>query len=84
MSALREKVSLLKEKLLDPFNVDGLERDFEELLDLMKSSSPEDIVEVKNDFEEVRRLLSRNLGIISGGLKPLLERGQGGLFSRRV
>jgi len=84
LSDLRSKVLSIKEKLLDPFNVGGLEKEFEELLELMRKSSPEDMAEIKDDFEEIRELLSRNLGIISGGLKPLLERGQGGLFSRRV
>ncbi len=84
MSDLKSKISSLKERLLDPFNVNELEREFEELLELMRCSDPSEIREIKDDFEEVRELLFRNLEIISGGLKPLLERGKGGLFSRRV
>ncbi|NPA41603.1 MAG: hypothetical protein GXO18_04945 [Aquificae bacterium] len=81
---LKEKINTIKEKLLDPFNVNDLEREFEELLNLMKNSDPKDILSIREDFEEVRKLLSRNLSIISGGLKPLLEREQGSIFSRRV
>ena len=84
MKPLEEKIRLVRERLLDPFNVEGLERDFEELLQLMKNSSPEDLGRVREEFEEVKELLMRNLSIISGGLKPILERGQGSIFSRRV
>jgi len=81
---LKGKLSSIREKLMDPFRVEGLEEDFAELLDILKKAKPEEIKSIKDDFEEVRRLLVRNLSIISGSLKPILERGQGGLFSRRV
>jgi hypothetical protein len=84
LSELRDKILSLKERLLDPFSVDGLEREFEELLRLMKGAKPDELAQVKEEFEEIRSLLMRNLEIISGGLKPILDRGQGGLFSRRV
>ena len=79
---LREKVSEIREKLLDPFNWEGLERDFEELLLLVKEAKPEERLSIKEEFEEVKKLLERNLSIVSGSLEPLLKRG--GLFSRRV
>ncbi len=84
MQNLKGKLSSIREKLMDPFRVEGLEEDFAELLDILKKAKPEEIKSIKDDFEEVRRLLVRNLSIISGSLKPILERGQGGLFSRRV
>jgi len=85
MSAeLKKKILDVREKLLDPFLVSDLERDFRELYEVMSRASPEDIMSVKEEFEEIRKLLLRNLSIITGGLKPLLEREQGGLFSRRV
>ncbi|RLJ69873.1 hypothetical protein BCF55_0130 [Hydrogenivirga caldilitoris] len=84
MEGIEEKLSRIKERLLDPFNVENLEKDFEELLGLMKKAAPEELEKARGEFEEVKKLLSRNLSIISGSLKPILERGQGGLFSRRV
>ncbi len=84
MDRLRDKLSSVREKLLDPFRVDGLEEEFEELLAIMRASSPQELVQVKEEFEELKYLLNRNLGIISGGLEPLLNKGKGSLFSRRV
>lgn len=84
MKGIEEKLGCIKERLLDPFNVENLEKDFEELLGLMKKATPEELEKARGEFEEVKKLLSRNLSIISGSLKPILERGQGGLFSRRV
>ena len=81
---LREKLESLKERLLDPFNVEGLEKEFEELLEMMRNSDPEEIRNARKDFEEVRELLIRNVEIISGSMRPLVERAQRGLFSRRV
>lgn len=81
---LRRKVQDIREKLLDPFKAEGLEEEFKELYELMKRAKPEELRDVIEDFEEVRKLLMRNLSIIAGGLKPILERSQGGLFSRRV
>ena len=84
MSGLRDKIGSLKERLLDPFKVEGLEREFEELLELMQSSSPEELHEVREEFEKIKELLYRNVRIISGGLEPLLKRQEEGFFSRRV
>jgi len=81
---LREKIHTIRERLLDPFRTDGLEEEFEELYELMRRANPEELRGVMEDFEEVRKLLFRNLSIIAGGLKPILERNQGVLFSRRV
>jgi len=81
---LREKLERLKDRLLDPFDVEGLERDFSELLELMKKASPQELREAQEVFEEVRALLVRNMDIISGSLKPVAERAYSGLFSRRV
>jgi len=81
---LREKILGIRERLLDPFRTEGLEEEFEELYELMRKANPKELRSVAEDFEEVRRLLFRNLSIIAGGLKPILERSQGGLFSRRV
>ena len=83
-SQLREKLRLIKEMLLDPFNVEGLEEELVELYEMMKKASPKDRAEVVDEYEEVRDLLGRNLSIISGSLKPVVERGRGRLFSRRV
>lgn len=82
--SLREKLGRLKERLLDPFNVEGLEKEFEELLEMMRGSNPEEIRSVLEDFEEVKELLFRNAEIISGSVRPLVEKVQNGIFSRRV
>ena len=79
---LREKVLRIKERLLDPFDPEGLEREFEDLLTMVREAEPEDRISIREEFEEVKRLLVRNLSIVSGSLEPLLKRG--GLFSRRV
>ncbi len=84
MSPIKEKVRALKERLLDPFSVDGLDREFEELLSCVQKAEPDELLAIRDEFEEVKALLSRNLEIISGGLKPLLRKGQGSFFSRRV
>ncbi len=81
---LERKISEVKSKLLDPFFIEDLEKDFRELYEILRSSTPEEATRIREEFEEVRRLLLRNLSIIAGGLKPILERGEGGLFSRRV
>jgi len=83
-SELRRKILEVRDKLLDPFCGENIEEDFRELYGAFRRASPEEIVSVKEEFEEIRRLLLRNLSIIAGGLKPVLEKGQGGLFSRRV
>jgi hypothetical protein len=79
---LKEKISKIKERLLDPFDTEGLERDLEELLNILRTAEPEDRLAIVEDFEEVKRLLRRNLSIITGSLEPLVRRG--GIFSRRV
>jgi len=84
LSLLKEKVRALKERLLDPFSVDGLEKEFEELLSYVQKAEPDELLAIRDEFEEVKTLLSRNLEIISGGLKPLLREGQDSFFSRRV
>ncbi len=84
MSSLKEKLELIRSKLLDPFRVEGLEEDFADFLEMVRKADPEELKSIEKDFQEVRRLLVRNLDIISGGLKPLLEREQGSFFSRRV
>ncbi|MDQ7039060.1 MAG: hypothetical protein Q9N26_07715 [Aquificota bacterium] len=80
--ALKDKLRTVKERLLDPFDTEGLERDFEELLDLFRSARPEERVSVREEFEEIKELLERNLSIISGSLEPIIKRGN--VFSRRV
>ena len=80
--ALRDKLKAVKERLLDPFDTEGLEKDFEELLDLFRSAKPRERLAVREEFEEVKALLERNLSIISGSLEPVIKRGN--LFSRRV
>ncbi len=84
MTELREKILRIKERLLDPFKVDNLEEDFSDLLNLLKEADKREILEIREEFEEVKKLIERNLSIISGGLRPLLERTQGSIFSRRV
>ncbi len=83
-SDLRKKILEVRDRLLDPFSVEDIERDFTELYSAFRRATPEEIVSVREEFEEIRRLLLRNLSIIAGGLRPVLEKGQGGLFSRRV
>ncbi len=81
---IKERLESIKEKLLDPFNTDGLEEEFLSLLKLLESAEPDQRKVIAKDFEEVKGLLVRNLEIISGGLKPLLESDRGEFFSRRV
>ncbi len=81
---IKERLESIKEKLLDPFNTDGLEEEFLSLLKLLESAEPDQRKVIAKDFEEVKGLLVRNLEIISGGLKPLLEGDRGEFFSRRV
>jgi hypothetical protein len=83
-SPLKEKISRIRELLLDPFRVEGLEKEIVELYEMMKKASPREVASVKKDYEEIRDLLGRNLSIISDSLKPVVKRGRGGLFSRRV
>ncbi len=84
MSQVKERLEALKRKLLDPFDVDGLEEEFALLLGTLKELPPEELEKVKRDWEEVKALLYRNLEIVSGGLKPLLRKANGSFFSRRV
>ncbi len=81
---LKQKLGEIRERLMDPFNVEYLEKDFKELYELIKKAPAEDTYLIKKEFEEIRKLLFRNLSLIAGGLKPLLEREKGSLFSRRV
>ncbi len=82
--SLREKIEGLKERLLDPFDVEGLDREFEELLEMMSRAEPGEIKGLQDEFEEVRKLVKRNMEIISGSIKPLVEKVQDGILSRRV
>ncbi|HIC97680.1 MAG TPA: hypothetical protein EYP11_04710 [Aquificaceae bacterium] len=83
MSALAEKVRFIKERLLDPFNVEGLDRDMEELCELMSTAKKEELIKVAKDFAQIKVLLGRNIGIVSGALELLIRR-HGSVFSRRV
>ncbi|GEM_PF-2506844 len=83
-SQLKEKMARIKSLLLDPFRVEGLEREIIELYEMMKKAPPSEVASVKKEYEEIRDLLGRNLSIISESLKPVVKRGRGGLFSRRV
>ncbi len=82
LEKLREKLSRIRDKLLDPFDTEGIERELEEFLAMLRKASPEERKAVKEEFEEVKKLISRNLSIIEGYLEPAVKRG--GLFSRRV
>ena len=81
---IKERLEAIKEKLLDPFNTEGLEEEFVSLLKLIESADWDQRRDIAKDFEEVKGLLVRNLEIILGGLKPLLEGDRGEFFSRRV
>ncbi|HIQ31502.1 MAG TPA: hypothetical protein EYH49_05015 [Aquifex aeolicus] len=83
MSALAEKVRFIKERLLDPFNVERLDRDMEELCELMSTAKKEELIKVAKDFAQIKVLLGRNIGIVSGALELLIRRHEG-VFSRRV
>lgn len=81
---MREKLAHLKGRLLNPFDVEGIDREMEELFEVMKLATPEELAEVSGEYEEVKELLIRNVEIIGDSLKPVLRKGLGSFISRRV
>lgn len=79
----RNLVGEVKEILKNPFDTKDLELKLKKMYALMKNMSKEELLEVKRDYEEVKTLLSRNLEIIAGGVKPFLKL-ERGVISRRV
>ena len=84
VEAAREKLLEIRDTLLDPFSPDGLEEKFMELYGILSSMDAPQLRDVLPLYEEIRLLLYRNLEIISGSLKPIVERYSDSLFSRRV
>lgn len=82
MEGLKGKLREVKERLLDPFRVEGLEEEIGQLLEMVRRADRGELSDVEADLTEIKGLLMRNLEIISGALKPLLDRG--GMLSRRV
>ncbi len=84
LELMREKLTYLKERLLNPFDVEGIDKEMEDLFEVMKGATPEELAEVSREYEEVKGLLTRNVEIIGDSLKPILKKGLGGFISRRV
>ncbi|GAB6065281.1 hypothetical protein JCM9492_03730 [Aquifex pyrophilus] len=62
---LKEKLKALKDRLKNPFDYEGLEREFMELESLIKNAKPEEVRESLKDYEEVKKLLRRNLELFA-------------------
>ncbi|HIQ48734.1 MAG TPA: hypothetical protein EYH58_03755 [Aquifex aeolicus] len=61
---IKEKLKQIKDKLKDPFNIERLEEDFLELESLIKETSKEELRVIYKDYEEVKKLLRRNVEIL--------------------
>ncbi len=79
----KEKAFQVKEILKNPFDTKDLEFKMAELYELMKGMNREELLEVREDYEEIKNLLNRNIEIVAGGLKPFLKL-ERGVISRRV
>ena len=79
----REKALQVKEILKNPFDTKDLELKMAELYELMKGMNREELLAVREDYEEIKNLLNRNIEIVAGGLKPFLKL-ERGVISRRV
>ncbi|RUM32007.1 MAG: hypothetical protein DSY42_01875 [Aquifex sp.] len=61
---IKEKLKQIKDKVKNPFNIEGLEEDFLELESLIKETSKEELRMIYKDYEEVKKLLRRNVEIL--------------------
>ncbi len=80
----RKRAEEVREILKNPFNPKGLEDKLLELLKIMQGMSREEIVGIKAEYEEIKKLLNRNIEIVAGGVKPFLRLENRGFISRRV
>ncbi|WP_164930748.1 hypothetical protein [Aquifex aeolicus] len=61
---LVEKLREVKEKIKNPFNYEGLEKDFMEIEELLEKASKEEVEKAYKEYEEVKRLFWRNVEIL--------------------
>ncbi|HIC87464.1 MAG TPA: hypothetical protein EYG91_06500 [Aquifex aeolicus] len=61
---IKEKLKQIKDRLKDPFNIEGLEEDFLELESLIKGTSKEELRMIYKDYEEIKKLFRRNVEIL--------------------
>jgi len=74
----------IKTILLNPFKPYGLEKKLEELLNLMKEMEPKELALCKNDIEDIKRLMERNIDIVADSANNMAKLIRKKGFSRRV
>ncbi|NPA32396.1 MAG: hypothetical protein GXO04_02080 [Aquificae bacterium] len=61
---LREKIKEIKERLKDPFGVEGLEEELKQLTKLIKKADTDELLLVLSEYEEIKKLVARNIFIL--------------------
>ncbi|MCS7171673.1 MAG: hypothetical protein N3D14_00175 [Aquificaceae bacterium] len=80
MEELRERLKRIEKLSLDPFKVEPLRKEMEELLAMVPSMGKDDLIELKTFLDKLKERLEENYALCFGWMEEVFQRG----FRRQV